>query len=107
MTIFYLVLRQILRKTVTLDGDVVDPAGTMSGGSRNAGASLLTKLVELHRQRAELDAKEQRLAAVRRQEQQVRLGVSFRFCSATSTLFLFLFFSETISWKSRPASTAS
>lgn len=28
---------KIMRKTVTLDGDVVDPAGTLTGGSRASG----------------------------------------------------------------------
>ena len=42
---------QVLRKTVTLDGDVVDPAGTLTGGSRAAGGSLLAKLSELKQYR--------------------------------------------------------
>ena len=32
------------RRAVTLDGDVVDPAGTLTGGSRAARASVLAEL---------------------------------------------------------------
>ena len=52
---------QIMRKTVTLDGDVVDPAGTLTGGSRASGASLLVKLNELKQYRNELEAKSRQL----------------------------------------------
>lgn len=52
---------QILRKTVTLDGDVVDPAGTLTGGSRASGASLLVKLNELKQYRNEFESKSRQL----------------------------------------------
>ena len=52
---------QIKRKTVTLDGDVVDPGGTLTGGSRGTGASLLLKLNELKQYRNEFEAKQQQL----------------------------------------------
>ena len=51
----------VRRKTVTLDGDVVDPGGTLTGGSRAQGASLLAKLSELKQYRTEYEAKEQQL----------------------------------------------
>ena len=33
---------------MTLEGDVADPAGTMSGGSQKSGPGVLTRLAELH-----------------------------------------------------------
>ena len=56
--------QQVQRKTVTLDGDVVDPAGTLTGGSRSSAASMLAQLDEMHRQRAEYEAKENQLHQV-------------------------------------------
>lgn len=53
--------QNIKRKTVTLDGDVVDPQGTLTGGSRATGASLLVKLSELKQYRNEYEAKERQL----------------------------------------------
>ncbi|CAH1637528.1 unnamed protein product [Spodoptera littoralis] len=37
----------VRRRAVTLDGDVVDPAGTLSGGARLKGGSVLMQLQEL------------------------------------------------------------
>lgn len=37
----------IKKKCVTLDGDVVDPAGTLSGGSMQRNASVLLLLEEV------------------------------------------------------------
>ena len=63
--------KQIMRKTVTLDGDVVDPAGTMTGGSRAVGSCLLTKLTELHQYRIEFEAKEKQLLQVEQELKQM------------------------------------
>lgn len=52
---------QIMRKTVTLDGDVVDPAGTLTGGSRATGASLLARLSELKQIRNDYENKQKQL----------------------------------------------
>lgn len=52
---------QILRKTVTLDGDVVDPAGTLTGGSRASGASLLARLSELKQSRNDYENKQKQI----------------------------------------------
>lgn len=38
---------RILKRCVTLDGDVVEPAGTLSGGARQKGGSLLLQLEEI------------------------------------------------------------
>jgi len=49
------VCEQIKLKTVTLEGDLYDPQGTLTGGSRNSGnGSLLCKIAELSRLRAGL-----------------------------------------------------
>mmetsp|Transcript_29113 Transcript_29113/g.64138 ORF Transcript_29113/g.64138 Transcript_29113/m.64138 type:complete len:1222 (+) Transcript_29113:305-3970(+) len=51
-------------RTVTLDGDVFDPSGTISGGSKNNLGSTLGKLTELTTAKTELDTKEARLSRV-------------------------------------------
>ncbi|XP_078047334.1 structural maintenance of chromosomes 2 [Augochlora pura] len=50
---------KIMRKCVTLDGDVVDPAGTLSGGAASKSGSVLLKLEELKAIQKELDTKQQ------------------------------------------------
>ncbi|XP_076242761.1 structural maintenance of chromosomes 2 [Calliopsis andreniformis] len=49
----------IKRKCVTLEGDVVDPAGTLSGGAPSRSGSILLKLDELKIIQNELNAKQQ------------------------------------------------
>mmetsp|Transcript_18379 Transcript_18379/g.27767 ORF Transcript_18379/g.27767 Transcript_18379/m.27767 type:complete len:1218 (-) Transcript_18379:74-3727(-) len=51
-------------RTVTLDGDVYDPSGTISGGSNNNLGSTLSQLTELATSQADLDEKEARLFVV-------------------------------------------
>jgi len=51
-------------RTVTLDGDVFDPTGTISGGSKNNLGSTLGKLTELTTAKTQLDAQEIRLNKV-------------------------------------------
>lgn len=51
-------------RTVTLDGDVYDPSGTISGGSRNSLGSTLSKLSELTETQTNLTKAEQRLKVV-------------------------------------------
>ena len=43
---------KIRTKSVTLDGDVFDPAGTLTGGSRKNSGSILDKFSECSRLRA-------------------------------------------------------
>lgn len=38
---------RIMKRCVTLDGDVVDPAGTLSGGARDKGTSFLLQLDDI------------------------------------------------------------
>ena len=51
-------------RTVTLEGDVFDPSGTISGGSRNNLGTTLGKLSELTGASAELEVKEIRLSKI-------------------------------------------
>lgn len=51
-------------RTVTLDGDVYDPSGTISGGSRNSLGSTLSKLSELTEAQQNLSKMEERLKVV-------------------------------------------
>ena len=51
-------------RTVTLDGDVYDPSGTISGGSRNSLGSTLSKLSELTGTQQNLSKMEKRLHEV-------------------------------------------
>ena len=51
-------------KTVTLEGDVYDPSGTISGGSRDNLGSTLSRLTELTSASAELREKSARLKVV-------------------------------------------
>jgi len=48
---------QTKTRTVTLEGDVYDPSGTISGGSKSQGASILETLMELHQATREHDEK--------------------------------------------------
>ena len=59
-------------KSVTLDGDVFDPAGTLTGGSSSASASVLAQLQGLKDAKKELAEVERRLTAVT--EELARMG---------------------------------
>ena len=50
-------------KSVTLEGDVYDPAGTLSGGSKPSTGGILVKAQELRRLQKELDAARKHLKA--------------------------------------------
>lgn len=52
---------RILTKSVTLDGDVMDPSGTLTGGSRPNTAPVLAQLHELKKAREECAALEAQL----------------------------------------------
>ena len=53
-------------KSVTLDGDVYDPSGTLSGGSAPNSSGVLVTLQELNRVRHDLDGQEKALAQIER-----------------------------------------
>ncbi|XP_011862527.1 PREDICTED: structural maintenance of chromosomes protein 2 [Vollenhovia emeryi] len=52
---------KIMKKCVTLEGDLYDPVGTLSGGAAAKSGSILLKLEELKETRDELNHKEQLL----------------------------------------------
>ncbi len=56
--------KQVLTRTVTLEGDVYDPAGTLTGGSRPSATSILVRLQGLNDARAALHHHESILADV-------------------------------------------
>uniref|UniRef100_A0A1Q3EXC9 Structural maintenance of chromosomes protein n=1 Tax=Culex tarsalis TaxID=7177 RepID=A0A1Q3EXC9_CULTA len=51
--------RQIMCRTVTLDGDVVDPSGTLSGGAKPKGGAVLLEVEEINQIQRALAQKEQ------------------------------------------------
>lgn len=55
---------RILRKSVTLDGDVFDPSGTLAGGASSKGAALLDQLEDIYKTQEDLSRKEQRVAKI-------------------------------------------
>ncbi|XP_071521625.1 structural maintenance of chromosomes protein 2 [Panulirus ornatus] len=56
--------KNVMRKCVTLDGDVFDPAGTLTGGARRQGSSVLAQLDSIHEYHEELTAKTKQLQQV-------------------------------------------
>jgi len=63
-------------RTVTLDGDVYDPSGTISGGSKNNLGTTLSKLTELTSSSTELAEKQKRLEVVTKKIDE--LGITSR-----------------------------
>lgn len=59
-------------RSVTLEGDSFDPQGTLSGGSRNAGGSVLLRLDALARAEQELAVVESQLTKVSGQIEEMR-----------------------------------
>ncbi|CAG8468833.1 11655_t:CDS:10 [Ambispora gerdemannii] len=54
--------KNIKAKSVTLDGDVYDPSGTLQGGSKPSTAGILIKLQNLKEVKKELNSHKQKLA---------------------------------------------
>lgn len=59
-------------KAVTVDGDVYEPSGTLSGGSAPSSQPILARLAEYAQARAQLDALEAELARVSEQLNEAR-----------------------------------
>lgn len=59
-------------QSVTLEGDVVDPQGTLSGGSRPQGNALLMEVAEIKEIRHALDQVENELQSVQQQINQLQ-----------------------------------
>ncbi|KAH9489831.1 Structural maintenance of chromosomes protein 2 [Bulinus truncatus] len=67
---------KIMKKCVTLDGDTVDPAGTLSGGARTQTASMLAMLQELRLANEKVTSKTEQLAAVDRNLEALKKAAS-------------------------------
>ncbi|XP_058055070.1 structural maintenance of chromosomes protein 2 [Anopheles bellator] len=52
---------RIMTRSVTLDGDVVDPGGTLSGGARAKGSAVLLEVAEINKVQAILQQREAEL----------------------------------------------
>ena len=61
-----------MRKSVTLEGDSFDPAGTLTGGSRPQSSGILSKLSEINDLHQTLTSKQQELAAINSQYSSLR-----------------------------------
>ncbi|XP_074031936.1 structural maintenance of chromosomes 2 [Leptinotarsa decemlineata] len=62
---------RIRRKCVTLDGDVTDPSGTLSGGAPQKGGSILLQLSEMQQYEDQLKMKERELEKINLELQQM------------------------------------
>ncbi|KAI0822104.1 condensin complex subunit SMC2 [Trametes gibbosa] len=63
--------REVNVKSVTLDGDVYDPSGTLSGGSAPSGSGVLVRVQELIEAEARLQEARQRLAGLEREDERL------------------------------------
>ncbi|EKM51373.1 uncharacterized protein PHACADRAFT_263461 [Phanerochaete carnosa HHB-10118-sp] len=61
-------------KSVTIDGDVYDPSGTLSGGAAPSGSGVLVRVQELLDAERKLGEALGRLQALEREEQRTRQG---------------------------------
>ncbi|NXG01404.1 SMC2 protein, partial [Sakesphorus luctuosus] len=59
--------KRIMTRSVTLDGDVFDPQGTLHGGASSQAAPILSKLQEMKDTEAELKTKESELETVEKE----------------------------------------
>ncbi len=60
-------------KAVTVDGDVYEPSGTLSGGSSASGSSILSRLCEYNKLRSEYDRLEKTLRQKRESLESLRV----------------------------------
>jgi len=63
---------KVSRKCVTLEGDVVDPQGTLSGGARTQSSSVLAMLEDLRQLEEAVNMKSTRLAQLDKELQEVK-----------------------------------
>ncbi|KAI5123009.1 hypothetical protein M0805_007631 [Coniferiporia weirii] len=61
-------------RSVTLDGDVYDPSGTLSGGSAPSGSGILVKVQELQRAEQRLREARERLETLETEAERSRAG---------------------------------
>jgi structural maintenance of chromosome 2 len=63
---------QVMTKSVTVEGDVYDPSGTMTGGSAPAGQRVLVEVQELLKVEAAWNEARGRLAELEKEEERMR-----------------------------------
>lgn len=68
--------KQIRTKSVTLDGDVYDPFGTLSGGSKPNSAGILIKVQELNQVRADIKEHTQKLEDLEKEIQDAQKSIA-------------------------------
>ncbi|ORZ11270.1 hypothetical protein BCR41DRAFT_110256 [Lobosporangium transversale] len=59
--------QEVRMKSVTLEGDVYDPSGTLQGGSRPTGGGILASLQEIHALKNQLNEHRQQLQKINQQ----------------------------------------
>lgn len=59
--------QEVRMKSVTLDGDVYDPSGTLQGGSRPSGGGILSSLQEMHALKSQLSLHRRNIQKVNEQ----------------------------------------
>lgn len=78
---------EIRMRSVTLQGDVYDPSGTLSGGSKSSGGGVLVKVQQLKKVEHELAQRVAALEAVERDWERARVAMD-RFRDARKNLDL-------------------
>lgn len=78
---------EIRMRSVTLQGDVYDPSGTLSGGSKSSGGGVLVKVQQLKKVKHELAQRVAALEAVERDWERARVAMD-RFRDARKNLDL-------------------
>ncbi|XP_055382304.1 structural maintenance of chromosomes protein 2 [Condylostylus longicornis] len=69
--------KNIMCRTVTLEGDICDPEGTLSGGSRPKGPNLIQEMADIRFIEENLVTKEQELKEIQREMAQVQKLAKF------------------------------
>ncbi len=64
--------REVGIKSVTLDGDVYDPSGTLSGGSAPSSSGVLVRVQDLLQAEGNLQEARQRLATLEREDERMK-----------------------------------
>jgi structural maintenance of chromosome 2 len=62
----------VMTKSVTIEGDVYDPSGTMTGGSAPSGNRILVEVQELLKVEAELDEARNNLGRLEEEERRMK-----------------------------------
>lgn len=63
---------RVMCRSVTLEGDIVDPQGTLSGGARPKGGAVLAEIADVRRLVAELRQNDEQIAELSQQMQRMQ-----------------------------------